>query len=35
MPEFGNPFSGLAREVIHAPPERIRLEHVDSDRKDF
>jgi len=25
----------VAREVIHAPPERVRLEHVDSDRRDY
>jgi len=25
----------VAREVIPVPPERVRLEHVDSDRKDL
>jgi len=25
----------VAREVIPAPPERVRLEHVGSDRKEF
>jgi len=25
----------VAREVIPAPPERVRPEHVDFDRKDF
>jgi hypothetical protein len=29
------PLGKAAREAIHAQPERVQLEHVDSDRKDF
>ena len=29
------PLGKAAREAIHAQPEHVQLERVDSDRKDF
>jgi len=30
-----SPLDKVAKEVILAPPERVRLEHADSERRDF